>query len=348
MNHIYNYDYQQLETMMLSMGWKKFKAKQIFEWLYRKRVSSFQEMSNISKDTREYFISDYSLDKLTLVTRQESKDGTCKYLFSLNDGSYIETVLMRFDYGNSVCVSSQVGCNMGCDFCASGLLKKKRDLTCAEMVSQIMYVQKELDASEDRVSHIVVMGTGEPFDNYNNVMRFLAICNHDSGLAISARHITISTCGIVPKIIMFSKGRYQYNLAISLHAPNDTLRDQLMPINKAYPLSQLMDSLRLYTKENNRRLTFEYILLKDINDGFEHAKQLASLLKGIHAYINLIPYNSVDENGYKGVDRKRAMVFYDQLMKLNVRATIRKEHGADIDAACGQLRAKELKKEKKQ
>lgn len=347
MNHLYNYTYEQLEAMMLSKGWKKFKAKQVYEWLYRKRVNSFDEMTNISKDTREYFHEAYTLETLTLVKKQESSDGTCKYLFSLADNSYIETVLMRFDYGNSVCVSSQVGCNMGCDFCASGLLKKKRDLTSAEMVNQIMYIQKELDASEERVSHIVVMGTGEPFDNYENVMNFLSIVNHDSGLAISARHITISTCGVVPKIIKFAKGHYQYNLAISLHAPNDALRDRLMPINKAYPLAKLMDALRFYTEENNRRLTFEYILLKDVNDTFEHAKQLAKLLKQVHAYVNLIPYNSVDEHGYKGVERHRAMVFYDQLMKLNVRATIRKEHGADIDAACGQLRAKEIRKEKK-
>lgn len=347
MKSIYDYTYNELSDLMVYHGMKKFRAKQIFEWLYRKRITSFEEMTNINKDTRALLNENYSLSPLTLVKKQVAKDGTTKYLFSLEDGSYIETVMMVFDYGKSVCVSSQVGCNMGCDFCASGLLKKRRDLTCGEMVAQIMYIQQELDKSEDRVSHIVVMGTGEPFDNYTNVMNFLEVVNHDQGLAIGARHITISTCGIVPKILEFSKANYQYNLAISLHAPNDELRNKLMPVNKAYPLKQLMAALDVYLSENNRRLTFEYILLRDVNDKPEHAKQLAGWLRGKNAYINLIPYNAVDEHGYQGVDYKRAMVFYDQLMKLGVRATIRKEHGGDIDAACGQLRAKELKKEGK-
>lgn len=347
MKSIYDYSYDELQDLMIYHGLKKFRAKQIFEWLYRKRVKSFEEMSNINKELRALLIENYSLSPLTLVKKQVAKDGTTKYLFALEDGSYIETVMMIFDYGRSVCVSSQVGCNMGCDFCASGLLKKKRDLTSGEMVAQILYIQQEMDQIEERVSHIVVMGTGEPFDNYDNVMRFLNTVNHDQGLAIGARHITISTCGIVPKILEFSHSNYQYNLAISLHAPNDELRNKLMPINKAYPLKELMNALEVYMSENNRRLTFEYILLKDLNDSEKHAKQLGNLIRGYNAYVNLIPYNAVDEHGYQGVDRNRAMVFYDQLMKAGVRATIRKEHGGDIDAACGQLRAKELKKEGK-
>lgn len=347
MKSIYDYNFSEMEELMIYNGWKKFRAKQLFEWLYRKRVKSFDDMSSINKDMRTYLKENFMLSPLTLVKKQVASDGTTKFLFKLDDGSYIETVMMIFDYGRSVCVSSQVGCNMGCDFCASGLLKKRRDLTCGEMVAQILYVQQEMDKEDARVSHIVVMGTGEPFDNYENVMNFLHVVNHDLGLAIGARHITISTCGIVPKIIEFAHSNYQYNLAISLHAPNDELRNKLMPINKAYPLKKLMEALDIYESENNRRLTFEYILLKGVNDEKKHAKQLADLLRGYNAYVNLIPYNAVDEHGYQGVSHDQAMVFYDQLMKHGIRATIRKEHGADIDAACGQLRAKELKKEGK-
>ena len=258
------------------------------------------------------------------------------------DGNLIEAVLMRHDYGQSLCVTSQVGCNMQCAFCASGLLKKQRNLTAGEMVNQVMAVAKDTGI---RVSHVVVMGTGEPFDNYDNVMNFLATVNHDRGLGIGSRHITISTCGIVPRIYDFANEHTQYNLAISLHAPNDELRDKLMPVNHAYPLKELMEAVKYYGQENNRRLTFEYILLNGVNDRPEHAKQLSKLLHGMNAYINLIPYNAVDEKGFKSVSHDEAMVFYDLLMKNHVRCTIRKEHGNDIDAACGQLRIKEIKKE---
>ena len=254
--------------------------------------------------------------------------------------------MMIFDYGRSICVTSQVGCNMGCAFCASGLTKKQRDLSSGEMVAQVMYVQQELDERDERLSHIVVMGTGEPFDNYENVMNFLATVNHDRGLAIGARHITISTCGIAPRIREFALEHTQYNLAISLHAPNDELRSQLMPINRAYPLEELMDAIAFYCSSNNRRLTFEYILLRGVNDRPEHVRQLAKLLRGLNAYVNLIPYNAVDEKGFQGVDHDTAMVFYDALMKAGIRCTIRKEHGGDIDAACGQLRVKHLRQAK--
>lgn len=347
MRNIYDLNFEQMKEMSLENGWKAFRGQQIFQWLYRKRVTSFDEMSDLSKETRDKLKENFSLAPLTLKDKQVSGDGTTKFLFELEDGSLIESVLMIYEYGKCVCVTSQVGCNMGCDFCASGLLKKKRDLTSGEMVAQIVNVQKELDKTDDRLSHIVVMGTGEPFDNYDNVLNFLSTVNHDRGLAIGARHITISTCGIVPKIKEFSLGHYQYNLAISLHAPNDELRNKLMPVNKAYPLNELMDALAFYCKENNRRLTFEYILLKGVNDKDEHVAQLAKLLKGINAYVNLIPYNSVDEHGYRSVDRASAMTFYDKLMKKGIRCTIRKEHGSDIDAACGQLRAKHMKKERK-
>ena len=228
----------------------------------------------------------------------------------------------------------------GCSFCASGLLKKQRDLTAGEIVGEVMFVQKQLDKEGRRVDNIVVMGTGEPFDNYTNVMNFCSIVNSDLGLAIGSRHITISTCGIVPKIREFAQGHYQYNLAISLHAPTNELRRKLMPIAKAYPLDELMQALREYSEDNHRRLTFEYILLHGVNDSDEMAITLANLVRGMNAYINLIPYNQVDENGYIGVDDKKALHFYDILMKHGVKATLRQKHGDDIDAACGQLRAK--------
>ncbi|MEJ8737427.1 23S rRNA (adenine(2503)-C(2))-methyltransferase RlmN [Erysipelotrichaceae bacterium HCN-30851] len=345
MKSLYDFTYDQMTDMALAQGWKKFRGHQIFQWLYRKRAVSIDDMSDLSKDTRETLKQQFSLTPLELRDKQVASDGTTKYLFALEDGSLIESVLMQFDYGKSICVTSQVGCNMACAFCASGLTKKKRNLTSGEMVAQVLYVQRDLDEKEERLSHIVVMGTGEPFDNYDNVMNFLATVNHDRGLGIGARHITISTCGVVPKIYEFAKEHTQYNLAISLHAPNNALRDQLMPINHAYPLEELMEAIQYYAKENNRRLTFEYILLRGVNDQKEHVNQLAILLRGLNAYVNLIPYNAVDENGFQGVDHEQAMVFYDALMKQGIRCTIRKEHGADIDAACGQLRVKHLRKE---
>ncbi len=339
-NSIYNLSLNELEKFVSDQGGKSFRAKQIFKWLYKKRVNSFEEMSDVSKAFIDELNQHFQFETLKLHTRQVSSDGTVKYLFELEDGFLVETVLMHHDYGKSVCVTSQVGCNMGCKFCASGLLKKNRDLSAAEMVAQILYVQKELDETEERVSHCVVMGTGEPFDNYDNVIRFLNILNEPIGLEIGARHLTVSTCGIVPKIKEFSKGKYQYNLAISLHAPSDSLRSELMPINHAYPLKDLMNALREYSEENNRRITFEYILLKDVNDQNEHAKQLSQLVKGMNAYVNIIPYNAVDEHSFKAVNFKDAMRFYDQLTRLGVKCTLRQEHGSDIDAACGQLRAK--------
>lgn len=343
MKSLYDFNYEQIQEFALEQGWKKFRGHQIFQWLYRKRVQNIDDMSDLSKETREVLKENFIINPCKIVTKQVSSDGTVKYLFELEDGAYVESVLMIYDYGKSICVTSQVGCNMGCDFCASGLLKKRRNLTSGEIVAQVLSVQKDLDETGDRISHIVVMGTGEPFDNYDNVMNFCATVNHDRGLGIGGRHITISTCGIVPKIREFAHEQTQYNLAISLHAPNNELRNKLMPINRAYPLEQLMDAIDEYTKLNNRRLTFEYILLKGVNDQNKHVDELANLIRGLNAYVNLIPYNEVDEHGYRSVDYKSAMVFYDKLMKKGIRCTIRKEHGGDIDAACGQLRAKKEK-----
>ena len=249
MESLYNLNYDQMCEYALDHGWKSYRGHQIFQWLYRNRVFDIDEMTNVSKETREILKKDFIVNPLELIKKQVSHDGTTKFLFKTSDGALLESVMMVFDYGRSVCVSSQVGCNMGCAFCASGLTKKKRDLTSGEMVAQVMYVQKELDKDNLRLSHIVVMGTGEPFDNYDNVMNFLATVNHDRGLGIGSRHITISTCGIVPRIYDFANEHTQYNLAISLHAPNDELRDQLMPVNHAYPLKELMEAIDALTKE---------------------------------------------------------------------------------------------------
>ena len=340
MQTIYDLTFKQMQEMLEAHGQKAYRAKQIFSWLYRKRVSSFDEMSDLPKSFIEQLKQEYSIEPLKEIQRQVSHDGTIKFLAELQDGSSVELVLMHFQYGDSLCVTSQVGCNMGCSFCASGLLKKQRDLTAGEIVGEVMFVQKQLDKEGRRVDNIVVMGTGEPFDNYTNVINFCSIVNSDLGLAIGSRHITISTCGIVPKIREFAQGHYQYNLAISLHAPTNELRRKLMPIAKAYPLDELMQALREYSEDNHRRLTFEYILLHGVNDSDEMAITLANLVRGMNAYINLIPYNQVDENGFIGVDDKKALHFYDILMKHGVKATLRQKHGDDIDAACGQLRAK--------
>lgn len=340
MQTILDLNLKQTEEMLAGYGQKPYRAKQLFSWIYRKRVGSFDEMTDLPASLIEKLKENYTIDALKEIDRQVARDQTTKYLFELQDGASVEAVLMHFHFGKSLCITSQVGCNMGCTFCASGLLKKQRDLTAGEMVAEVLYVQKELDAIGARVDNIVIMGTGEPFDNYDNVINFCSIVNSDHGLAIGARHITISTCGIVPRIDDFAAGHYQYNLAISLHAPNDELRSRLMPVNKAYPLDTLMASLKRYSIDNHRRLTFEYILLDGVNDSDETAVELADLIRGMNAYVNLIPYNQVDENGYLSTNEKKALHFYDVLMKHGVKATLRSRHGDDIDAACGQLRAK--------
>lgn len=344
MKNIYDYTQNQLIEEMAEIGEKEFRATQVFEWLYRKQATSFSEMSNLSLELREKLIKNYDIQILSLVEKQVAKDGTTKYLFALKDGGLIETVLMRMEYGQSVCVTSQLGCNMGCAFCASGLLKKQRDLSAAEMVGQVMFVNQELLKEGLRVTHVVVMGTGEPFDNYDNVDRFVHILNEPKGLAIGARHMTISTCGLIPKIDQYSDNGLQTNLAISLHAPNDEIRDQLMPINRVYGMDALRQSIKNYIAKTNRRVTFEYILLDGVNDSLAHARQLAHYVHGLNCYINLIPYNSVSENGFQKSSAECVSAFHQELLRLKVNATLRKEHGSDIDAACGQLRAKKMLK----
>lgn len=344
MTNLFSYSLSKLEDLMLFIGQKKYRATQIFKWIYEKRVTNFDEMSDVSLSFREFLKDNYTLDKPKIFKKQVSNDGTIKLLLELKDGNKIETVLMRYNYGNVACVSSEVGCNMGCCFCASGLLKKKRELTVDELVGQVLVLDDLLKSENKRVTHVVVMGTGEPFDNYDNVLDFIRILNHPHGLAIGARHITVSTCGIVDKIKKYAHEGLQINLAISLHAPNDQLRNKIMPINFKYNLTELMEAVKYYEKVANRRVTFEYILLKGVNDSKEDALELVNLIKGTLAYVNLIPFNPVEELKYKRSDSKTVHQFLDILMKNNVTATIRKEFGTDIDAACGQLRAKNEKK----
>lgn len=343
MRSIFDLNLKDLEQYLIDSNLKPFRAKQIFKWLYEKRAASFFAMSDISKDLQNQLNNDFVIETLNIKEHQISKDGTQKFLFALNDGSLIESVLMVFEYGYSACLSSQIGCNMGCSFCASGLLKKQRDLSAGEIVCQALTIQRVLDKDNERLGNIVIMGTGEPFDNYDNVMKALSIINSPYGLQIGSRHISISTCGLVPGILRFSKEGLQYNLAISLHAPNDELRSSLMPINKVYPLKDLFAALKEYSELNNRRLTFEYLLLKGINDSKKQADEIKELLKGLNAYINLIPYNSVKEKDYEASSEERALRFYDMLKKNGVAVTLRQKKGDDIDAACGQLRANNLK-----
>jgi len=334
--NIYGLTYEDLENLFLEIGSKKFHGNQLFSWLYEKRIQSYDEVTNIKKELISEVSSKYSIDRLKIVSVEKDID-VCKYLFELSDGEHIEAVLMRHDYGNSVCVSSQVGCNMGCRFCESGRRKKVRNLETYEMVLQILEIEEELG---ERISHVVVMGIGEPFDNYDNLIKFFKIINHPKGLAIGARHITVSTCGLVPKIKEFSELDMQVNLAISLHAPNNEIRNNLMPINKAYPLEVLIPCLKDYIKKTNRRLTFEYILLKDINDTVECAEELSKLVKGMNCYINLIPYNETNNLNFMRSNTVQIMRFYDILKKNRVNVTIRREFGSKISAACGQLRSK--------
>ena len=334
--NIYNLTRDEMEQYFLKIGSKKFHADQLFSWLYEKRISSISDITNIKKEILQQLASDYSFSKLRLVQVERDVD-VCKYLFELNDGEHIEAVLMMHDYGNSVCISSQVGCNMGCKFCESGRRKKVRNLETWEMVTQLLMIEEDL---KKRVSHVVVMGIGEPFDNYDNLLKFFLIINHPKGLAIGARHITVSTCGIVPKILEFSNFPLQINLAISLHAPNDELRNQIMPINKAYPLKELIQALEIYLEKTNRRITFEYILLAGVNDTEEYAVELAKLVGHLNCYINLIPYNETNNLEFRRSNTVQIMKFYDILKKNRLNVTIRREFGSKISAACGQLRSK--------
>lgn len=336
----YNYTIEALKKILIDSDFKAYNAEQIYKWVYENNVTDPEFMTNISKDLKSFLNDNFSFDLLNLISQQTSKTGTDKFLFELHDKIVIESVLMEHDYGLSLCVTSQAGCSMGCSFCASGLINKQRDLTAAELVAQILTVQA---IKKVKITHIVVMGTGEPFDNYDNVMDFVKIINYKHGLQIGSRHITISTCGIVPKIYDFAKEEIKANLAISLHAPNNELRNRLMRINRAYPIDEVIQAAKDYFDQTKRRLTFEYILLKGVNDEIEHANELSDLIRGINCYVNLIPYNPVNEFSFKKTDESRADRFYQQLIRRGINVTLRKEMGSDIDAACGQLRLKNHK-----
>lgn len=336
MKNLFNFTINELEDYFLKMGEKKFKATQVFEWLYIHKIHNIDEFSNIKKEIREKLKTDFTTDLIKIVAKEEDQL-VKKYLFELNDQERVEAVLMHHDYGKSVCVSSQVGCNMGCKFCESGRLKKIRNLETYEMVLQILLIEQDINS---KIDSIVVMGIGEPFDNYDNVMNFVKIINHPKGLGIGARHITISTCGIVPKIAQFSNFPLQVNLALSLHAPNDEIRNKIMPISKVYKINDIIKEIKDYIKKTNRRVTIEYVMLDKVNDSIDCAIELASLLKGLNVYVNLIPYNETKNIEYKRSNNIKK--FQDKLLNLGINTTIRKEFGSNISAACGQLRSKEV------
>lgn len=345
---IYGLTIEQLMIWMMEHGHKKFRALQVWDWLYRKRVKKFSEMMDVHTDCIGVLEENFVIQTVKEHLRQESADGTTKFLFQLPDGNLIETVLMTNKFGLSVCVTTQVGCNIGCSFCASGLLTKQRDLSTGEIVGQIMKVQHYLDEvkSGEMVSHIVVMGIGEPFDNLKNIVNFVRIMKDHKGLAIAGRRITVSTSGLADKIYVFADLNLQVNLAISLHAANNTLRSQIMKINNVFPIEILMEAVDYYWQTTKRRVTLEYILLKDVNDRTEQALELAALIgeRGRQVNVNLIPYNPVDEHSqYQRSHRETMRSFYDTLKKQGINCSIRLEHGTDIDAACGQLRSKQIK-----
>ena len=334
MRNLFGLTRSDLEEYFLSIGEKKFKALQVYEWLYQKKVWDIDLFSNIKKEIREKLKNDFTLDFIKIEKKQE-EDLTKKYLFRLIDDEFIEAVVMRHDYGISICVSSQVGCNMGCRFCESGRLKKQRNLTSYEMVEQILLIEKDLGV---RISSVVIMGIGEPLDNYDNVMDFVRIINDAKGLQIGSRHITLSTCGIVPKIYELAKFPLQINLAISFHAPTDELRNKLMPVNKVYSIPVLMEAISNYLQVTSRRVTIEYVMLNNVNDSIECARALADLFRGMNIYVNLIPYNETNHLEFRRSSKNKIRAFYDELKRLGINVTIRKEFGSKIDAACGQLR----------
>ena len=338
MNNILGMTKQDLETYFLNIQEKKFKATQVYEWLYQKRVFAIDEFSNIKKETQERMKQDFDTHFIQIEKKQED-EMTKKYLFRLQDGEFIEAVVMMHDYGVSVCVSSQVGCNMGCAFCESGRLKKVRNLEAYEMVEQILAIEQDLGI---RIRSVVIMGIGEPLDNFSNVVRFIQIINDAKGIAIGARHITVSTCGLVPKIYELAKLPIQINLAISFHAPNDELRSRLMPVNKVYSIPVLMKAIRDYLQVTSRRVTIEYVMLNNVNDSIECAEELADLFQGMNIYVNLIPYNETNHLEFERSSKTRINAFYDTLKRLRINVTVRREFGSDVDAACGQLRGREI------
>ncbi len=337
-----------LEEMTQSFtdcGIQKFRAKQIYEWLHKHLVSGYDEMSNIPKDLRNKLAEEFPIYNCEIARKQVSQiDGTVKYLFKLHDDDFVESVVMKYKYGYTICVSSQVGCKMGCAFCASTLGGFKRSLRAGEILSQLYTAQRDIG---ERISHIVLMGMGEPLDNFDNVTRFLALITDEKGLNVSMRNISLSTCGIVPKVEELLKKKMQLTLSISLHAPSDELRSKIMPINKKYCVDELLAACRKYAAETSRRISFEYAMLSGVNDSDDCARLLASKLKGMLCHVNLIPVNEVAESPFKPSSPERVEKFVSILSKNGINATVRRKLGSDIDASCGQLRLKENKNQKK-
>lgn len=326
----------ELEALVGKMGGQKFRAAQIYQWMHQKLAAGFDEMTNVPKALRGQLEQECRLTVLKPVRVQVSElDGTAKYLFRLYDGNLIESVLMRYRHGNSVCISSQVGCRMGCKFCASTLDGMVRDLTPAEMLDQVYRIQT---LTGERVNHVVVMGSGEPFDNYEALLKFIRLLNCEQGLHISARNITVSTCGIVPKILAFADEKLPVTLAISLHAPNDSLRRTMMPVAKKYSIGEILSACRIYLEKTNRRISFEYSLVEGVNDTPACARELSGLLGGMNCHVNLIPVNPIKERAYRQSGRQAVLDFKNRLEKTGINVTIRREMGRDIEGACGQLR----------
>ena len=340
MKNIKDYNLDELITEMENLGEKKFRAEQIFKWLYVDKVKEFDEMTNLSLELREKLKQNYTMCNFKILKKQESADGTKKYLFDVLDGNAIESVLMQYKYGKTICVSSQIGCKMGCKFCASTGIKFVRSLTAGEIVEQVLAVEQDIG---DKISNIVFMGIGEPFDNYDNVMKAIKILNNQKGLNIGARHISVSTSGLVPMIYKFADEDYQCTLSISLHATNDEKRSKMMPINNRYNIKELMEACKYYINKTNKRISFEYALAKDNNDNLEDAKELVKLLKGMLCHVNLIPINKIENGEFTKSSNDNIIKFRDYLNDNGIVATIRRELGSDIDAACGQLRRKNLK-----
>ena len=339
MKNIKDYNLNELKEEFVKLNEKPYRAEQVFKWIYESEVTSFDDMTNLSLELRDKLKNEFEFHNFKILKKQESSDGTKKYLFDVLDGNAIETVLMEYHHGRTICVSSQIGCKMGCKFCASTGIKFIRNLTSGEIVEQILAVQRDENV---RISNIVFMGIGEPLDNYDNVLNAIGIINNPKGLNIGARHISISTSGIVPKIYELADRDYQFTLSISLHATNDKKRSEMMPVNNAYNIEELMKACRYYIGKTNKRISFEYALAKDNNDNLEDAKELVKLLKGMLCHVNLIPINKIENGKYVKSTNENIIKFRDYLNSKGITATIRRELGSDIDAACGQLRRKNL------
>lgn len=339
MKNIKDYNLNELKEEFVKLNEKPYRAEQVFKWIYESEVTSFDDMTNLSLELRDKLKNEFEFHNFKILKKQESSDGTKKYLFDVLDGNAIETVLMEYHHGRTICVSSQIGCKMGCKFCASTGIKFIRNLTSGEIVEQILAVQRDENV---RISNIVFMGIGEPLDNYDNVLNAIGIINNHKGLNIGARHISISTSGIVPKIYELADRDYQFTLSISLHATNDKKRSEMMPVNNAYNIEELMKACRYYIEKTNKRISFEYALAKDNNDNLDDAKELVKLLKGMLCHVNLIPINKIENGKYVKSTNENIIKFRDYLNSKGITATIRRELGSDIDAACGQLRRKNL------